>query len=143
VQLRDWYVQGAEVTVVLEYLYDFPQTYTVHVLLTFVRQFLVALAAIRRKGIVHMDLKPQNLMVDERGGLKLIDFGLAVLLGPTTKNLPLPARGTEGYIPLEVEDGVARGTASDIMAACYTIVELVCSHFIWRPLTLPSHSISI
>jgi len=72
-----------------------------------------------------MDIKPQNLMMDEKGRLRLIDFGMAVLLGPTTKNLPLPICGTEGYIPLEVEDGQARGTASDIMAASFTISELV------------------
>lgn len=41
------------------------------------RQLALALAELHRHGIVHRDLKPANVMVDARGGLVLMDFGLA------------------------------------------------------------------
>jgi len=45
--------------------------------LAIARQITCALAYVHSKGIVHRDVKPDNVRVDESGGVKLMDFGIA------------------------------------------------------------------
>lgn len=45
------------------------------------KQVASALAHVHRKGIVHCDLKPDNILLDDQGNCKVCDFGQATLLG--------------------------------------------------------------
>ncbi len=56
--------------------------------LDFVQQMTDALQHAHETGVVHRDIKPENVLVDSLGRLRLVDFGLATLLGPDLAGHP-------------------------------------------------------
>ncbi len=58
--------------------------------LDYVPQITEALQHAHEAGVVHRDIKPENVLVDTRGRIRLVDFGLATLFGPTA-----PARAPD------------------------------------------------
>jgi len=74
-------------------------------------QIAEALAAAHAAGVVHRDLKPQNVMITADGRAKIVDFGLSTIAAPagpdddTTQHAPLTAAnvvlGTHGYMAPE------------------------------------------
>ena len=71
--------------------------------LDFVPQIAEALQHAHETGVVHRDVKPENVLIDSRGRVRLVDFGLATLFGPQAARSPDDDRvaGTLGYMAPE------------------------------------------
>ena len=82
-----------------------------------------ALAAAHERGILHLDIKPANVMVSQYGAPKLGDFGIARLetSGATTSVVPF----SPFYVAPEVVDGQRPTRATDVYALGATLATLL------------------
>jgi serine/threonine-protein kinase len=98
-------------------------------------QIADGLAAAHEQGIIHRDLKPENVMVTKDGYVKILDFGLAKMVGPVseddvTVHLDLPGTnpgtilGTVGYMSPEQATGKPLDFRSDQFALGAILYEL-------------------
>lgn len=87
------------------------------------QELLAALGAIHGVGIVHRDLTPSNLMF-HRGSLRVLDFGLAQMVGETTLTRSRGIRMTRAYAPPERLRGQRPSSLSDIYQAGLVLFEM-------------------
>ena len=78
------------------------------------RELLGALAHIHGAGILHRDVKPQNVLLDPGGDIKLIDFGIALPRDATALTRTGNLLGTARYVAPEVMSGGAATERSDL-----------------------------
>ena len=88
-------------------------------------QICAGLAAVHAAGLVHRDVKPQNLLLRRDGVLKLGDFGIAAGHEGTRLTLAGTVLGTAGYLAPEQARGEQVTAAADIYAVGAVLYELL------------------
>jgi hypothetical protein len=85
------------------------------------------LAYAHEKRVLHRDVKPDNLMFDAEGGLKVTDFGIATVFGgdETLATVDGGVVGTPAYMAPEQAEGRTVGPAADVYAAATMLYELL------------------
>ena len=105
----------------------------------YARQIAEGLAAAHDKGIVHRDVKPDNLFITSDGRVKILDFGVAKLTRPSdevARHVALPAEteagmvvGTAGYMSPEQ----VRGESVDARSDIFSVGTILCEMLTGRP----------
>ncbi|MFJ8647812.1 serine/threonine-protein kinase [Streptomyces sp. NPDC093546] len=84
-----------------------------------------ALAHVHEAGVVHRDVKPANILLDEAGFPHLTDFGISRLLGTTAQTVPGALVGTAAYMAPEQVLGRGAGPAADIYSLGLVLIETI------------------
>ena len=88
-------------------------------------QVASGLSAAHERGIIHMDVKPANLMLTSAGTVKILDFGLSRFTSEVDrKSQQGPLMGTVGYMSPERVQGEKTGPESDIWALGVVLYEM-------------------
>ena len=98
----------------------------VEVTLTVGKQLCRALEVAHAEGVIHRDIKPQNIVVEPNGFLKVMDFGIARLVNPPQgKGLTEAGTsiGTPDYMSPEQLSGLELDSRSDLYAAGVVLFE--------------------
>jgi len=95
------------------------------------KQVLEAVQYAHQRGIIHRDIKPDNILVNQKGQVKLVDFGIAMLSDNSTQHLTQLTRtgeivGTLSYMsPEQVSGSEAIDTRTDIYSLGVVLYQLL------------------
>jgi serine/threonine protein kinase, bacterial len=99
-----------------------------HAVAAVLRPVLGGLAVAHRNGLVHRDVKPENVLISDTGEVKIADFGLVRAVAEAGITSDSVILGTAAYLsPEQVSSGNA-GPRSDVYAVGVVIFELLTGH---------------
>lgn len=97
--------------------------------LDYARQIAEGLDTAYKHGVVHRDIKPQNIVINSKGVVKITDFGLARSRETVTLTQSNVFMGTAYYIPPEqAESGRSADTRSDLYSLAAVLFEMLTGH---------------
>lgn len=91
----------------------------------YIEQVLHGIQHAHEQGIVHRDIKPQNMMIDPNDTIKIVDFGIAKALSETTMTQTNHVIGTVQYLSPEQAKGEKTGEQSDIYSIGIVLYEML------------------
>ena len=94
--------------------------------LNYTRQIVEGVDTAYKQGVVHRDIKPQNILVNGKGVVKIVDFGLARSRETVTLTQSNVFMGTAYYIsPEQAESGRSADTRSDLYSVATVLFEML------------------
>jgi serine/threonine protein kinase len=96
-----------------------------HAVVAVLRPVLGGLGVAHRAGLVHRDVKPENVLISDDGEVKLVDFGLVRAIAEAGTTSTSVILGTAAYLSPEQVVGSATGPRSDVYAAGIMAFELL------------------
>lgn len=102
-----------------------------------IKEILSAFSYAHHKGIVHRDIKPANIIVTQNDGVKILDFGIARILGDSNHNLTKTGTqmGTVFYMSPEQVQGKKVDIRSDIYSLGVTFYQMLTGANPYQDLT--------
>ncbi|CAD2217102.1 protein kinase [Angomonas deanei] len=119
------YVSGGSLFKLME---QYSSTMTVSQARIYLRDVLKGLSYLHKKGIVHRDIKPQNVLIPQTGNCKLSDFGISKEISKDSKGQKFD--GTPFYMAPEAASGEACA-ASDIWSFGIMLAEVITMKLPW------------
>ncbi len=107
-------------------------------------EILDVLAAAHARGIIHRDIKPQNIFITAAGAVKLLDFGVARLFDGTASMTATGVLvGTPAYMPPEQAGGHLQdiGPPSDLWSVGATVFTLLTGRFVHEAENAQQHTV--
>jgi serine/threonine protein kinase/tetratricopeptide (TPR) repeat protein len=117
------YVDGRTLKQIIE-----EETLSIKKVLDIGIQMCEGIAMAHEKGVVHRDIKSDNIKVTSRGQVKIMDFGLAKLKGATKITQTGSTLGTASYMSPEQASGEEIDHRSDIFSFGVVLYELITGH---------------
>ncbi len=129
-RLVDFVIDGDKYYIIMEYIEGDTldhvidsQPYPMHSkkIINIFNQILSTIAYLHQHGVLHLDIKPNNIMIKPDGTVKVIDMGISVHL----REKDVKAAGTPPFMPPEQQDGSNLGFYTDIFALGVTLFNMV------------------
>jgi serine/threonine protein kinase len=100
------------------------------------------LLALHQEGLLHLDLKPDNVMVDREGAIRILDFGLVIPLNEENRRKRRGIGGTPRYMAPERLSGLKEATSADWYSLGVMLAEQLGAEGGWpsESPTFPSHA---
>ena len=92
------------------------------------KQALLGLGYAHRSGVIHRDIKPSNIMLNTQGIVKVMDFGIAKVMGNRGMTRTGTQLGTPYYMPPEVVMNNPVDIRSDVYSLGVTLYEMLSAH---------------
>lgn len=96
-----------------------------HEVIRIMDQILSAVSLAHRHGVIHRDLKPQNILLDQKGNVKIADFGIALALNQSSVTQTNSVMGSVHYMSPEQTRGAVATKQSDIYSLGIILYELI------------------